>query len=430
MNKISRRALSALIIAALVIVGLVAYVLRYVDNGRDWALYFSRANSGSSGAVLDRNGVTLASFDKDEYMYSDDWLTRMSCYHLLGDYEGRIGTGVLSSFWNDMQGFSLVDGTTKAVHSTLRLTVDSSLNCTAYNALGQYRNGAVMVSNYKTGEVLCMVSAPAIDPTGSYDALPDGAYINRCISSSFTPGSVFKLIPAAAAIENIPDIYDRAFDCEGGRVIDSVQITCIGKHKWQTFEDALANSCNCAFADISVELGYDTLSSYAEKYGFCSEHTLSGIRTAAGSCLTEDMGNADLAWAGIGQSTDLVCPYTMLRFVSAIANDGILAEPTILKTDEKPHTSRLIEQDTAKKLGDMMSYNVIAHYGAENFPGLDICAKTGTAELGDGTSHAWFVGFLDDPDHPYAFVVMVERGGGGLAVAGSVANTVLQSLVN
>ena len=78
----------------------------------------------------------------------------------------------------------------------------------------------------------------------------------------------------------------------------------------------------------------------------------------------------------------------------------------------------------------MMNYNVVNSYGEWNFPGLTkLCAKSGTAEVGDGTSHAWFTGFLDDPDHPYAFVVVIENGGGGLRNAGSVANAVLQTAV-
>ena len=74
-----------------------------------------------------------------------------------------------------------------------------------------------------------------------------------------------------------------------------------------------------------------------------------------------------------------------------------------------------------------MSYNVVSNYGGEeSFPGLKLCAKTGTAELGNGYSHAWFVGFLDDEEHPYAFVTMVEKGGGGLSVAGQTTNKILQ----
>ena len=77
----------------------------------------------------------------------------------------------------------------------------------------------------------------------------------------------------------------------------------------------------------------------------------------------------------------------------------------------------------------MMEYNVQNSYGSWSFPGLAICAKSGTAELGDGTSHAWFTGFLNDDAHPYAFVVVIENGGGGARQAGPVANAVLQAAV-
>ena len=95
-----------------------------------------------------------------------------------------------------------------------------------------------------------------------------------------------------------------------------------------------------------------------------------------------------------------------------------------------PRAERYMEASTARKLKEMMSYNVSYSYGGEQtFPGLNMCAKTGTAEIGDGDTHAWFVGFLNDEAHPYAFVVQVEKGGGGLSVAGSIANKVLQAAV-
>ena len=125
----------------------------------------------------------------------------------------------------------------------------------------------------------------------------------------------------------------------------------------------------------------------------------------------------------------MMCPFSMLRFVSAVANGGMLCEPRLIHSEDAPETVRLVNADTADKLSQMMSFNVSYHYGQENFPGLRLCAKTGTAELGDGTSHAWFTGFLDDEEHPYAFVVLVERGGGGLSVAGEAANKILQAAV-
>jgi len=105
-------------------------------------------------------------------------------------------------------------------------------------------------------------------------------------------------------------------------------------------------------------------------------------------------------------------------------------EPTLLGYGVNKRTTQLLDSETAKAMADMMSYNVQYSYGTWNFPNLNLCAKTGTAEVGDGTDHAWFVGFLEDDTHPYAFVVQVERGGGGLSVAGNIANRVLQSAVS
>ena len=116
----------------------------------------------------------------------------------------------------------------------------------------------------------------------------------------------------------------------------------------------------------------------------------------------------------------------MLRYVCAIANGGTLIEPHMI-SGEEPVTTALVEPATAKQLTQMMNYNVVDHYdGDVNFPGLKLCAKTGTAELGDGDSHSWFVGFLADDEHPYAFVTLVERGGYGITVAGAITNGFLQ----
>ncbi len=431
MKKITNRAVSVLLIAALVVVGMVVYILRFVDNGRDWALYFSRANSGSTGELIDRRGQTLASFSPEGSLFAGDAFTRTANYHVTGDFWGRSGTGLLSAYWTDMQGYDLIRGTTQAESSILRLSIDTELNKTAYRALGEDRKGAVLLCNYRTGELLCMVSGPSVDPADA-DAVPgDGAYINRCLSSAFTPGSVFKLITAAAAIENIPDIEQRSFYCEGKTTVAGVDIICSGEHYTQTFEQALSNSCNVAFARIAIELGQDTMVKYVRDYGLLDGHELDGIPTAAGSYPTEFVGDPELGWSGIGQSTDTVNPFALLRFVSAVANDGVLTEPHMLLDGGEPERTRLLPQETAQRLGEMMNYNVVSHYGGEErFPGLPLCAKTGTAELGDGTSHAWFAGFLSDEEHPYAFVVLVERGGGGLTVAGELANTLLQAAVN
>ncbi len=427
MRKITRRAYSVLLLAVLVIVGLTSYVLRYIDHGADWALYFNRLNSGSSGELLDRNGIVLAAFSANENRYAEDALTRTANYHVTGDYWGRTGTGILSTYWNKMQGFSLLTGTTRSSSGTTRLYIDAGLNNTAYAGLNG-RPGCVLVTNYRTGELVCMVSAPAIDPADP-DAVPaPGTYLNRALSSTFVPGSIFKLITAAAAIETLPNLSERRFYCEGSTFIGGVEIKCSGEHYTQTFEQALANSCNVAFAKIATLVGQEKLVDYVRSFGFLDRHALGDIPTAAGSFPLEFVGDPELGWAGIGQSTDTVNPYAMLRYVSAIANGGILVEPTMVNTGRAPVKSRVLASQTAEKLREMMAYNVsYAYDGDFRFTGLKLCAKTGTAELGgDLTSHAWFVGFLDDEEHPYAFVVLVENGGGGLTVASPIAERVLR----
>lgn len=428
MKKVTRRALSALIVAAFVITGVCYYCFRYVESGAKWASFFSVSNVTGTSTIKDRSGVLLASETSGAATYAKDYTTRLACYQAVGDLSGNIGTGALDVFSSRLAGFDLVNGTTKNTGTDLTLSLDSALNVTAYNALAG-RNGAVMVCNYKTGEVLCMVSTPTQDPAKPSSSPAAGTYLNKCISSTFTPGSVFKLVTLTAAIENVPDIYSQSFTCKGSVVVAGVRIHCTGTHGKQTVEQALANSCNCAFAQIAQEVGPDTLAKYAEKLGMTTAHSLDGVKTAAGKFEKADAGTSDLSWSGIGQYKDLVCPYSMLRFVSAIANGGELAEPTLLSRSAAGGKTRILSAETADKMKEFMSYNVKYAYKASSFPGLKICAKSGTAEVGDGTDHAWFTGFLDDDAHPYAFVVVVEHGGGGLRQAGPIANAVLQAAV-
>lgn len=425
MKKVKRRATAALLIAALLVVGLAVYLVRLADDGGAWASYFSGGTPG--GTILDRNGVVLYSSDEDGYSFAEDWSTRVSCYHLLGDPNGNVRTGALRQFRDRLAGYSFVEGATSG--KTISLSVDSTLNVTACSALAG-RSGAVMLMDYTTGEVLCMVSSPGDDPENPSSEPADGTYLNKCLSSSFTPGSVFKLVTLAAAIDNIPDLFERSLWCEGEMIVDGALLTCTGNHGSQTIEQALANSCNCAFGTLALELGPELMAEYAEKLGMTASLQLDGMDVLPGSFTKGEAGSVGLAWSGVGQYEDLVCPYAMLRYVSAIANGGSVYEPTLLGHGSLDRETELLSAETAQRIAEMMNYNVQNAYGSWVFPGLDVSAKTGTAEVGDGTSHAWMTGFLNDPAHPYAFVVILEHAGGGLANAGPVANTVLQAAVS
>ena len=434
MKKVTTRSFAALLLAALILLGFAVYLVRLVRDGGDWAAFYANDSVYKNGAldrgtVTDRDGTLLAFSNENVFGYADSYAVRVACLHAVGDMGGSIGTGALTAFRSKLIGWSLLKGTTGS-GGTVKLSIDADLNVTAYNALAG-RKGTILVYNYETGEILCMVSSPSYDPNSGFDAddpAYEGAYINRAISSSFVPGSVFKLVTLAAAVENIPDLYSQTFTCNGTYDVDGNTITCTGTHGTLTVEEALAHSCNCAFAQIALQLGGDTIAEYAERFGLTETHDLNGIETAAGSVESAGSDRANVAWEGIGQYKDLVVPYSLLRLMGAIANGGVVKEPSIL-CGRSNGSERLMSGSTAKALSDMMSYNVEYNYGAGNYPGLQMHAKTGTAEFGDGTSHAWFAGFLTNEDAPLAFVVLVEHGGSGYGVASPIANTVLQQAV-
>lgn len=418
-----------MLISILCIVGLLVYCYRYVTVDDDWAAFGANiglyAESTGGGKVYDRNGVLLA--DAEGRDYADNYTTRLANYHLLGDYEGRTGSGILTYLANNLLGFDLINGSYQTAVPELHLTVDTTLNEAAYAALAG-RAGSVQIINYRTGEILCQVSSPVIDPDNPAN-IPDGAYINRAIAARFTPGSVYKIVTMIAALNEVDDIYTRHFTCTGSVNIQGIPVNCTGTHGTQDIKYAFANSCNCAFAEIAQLVGSENMAKYSEKLGMTVSHSLNGIPTLAGKYDTFPDGSVELSWSAIGQATDLTCPFSMLRLAAAIANDGTLVEPTLVPHGKKAPTEKLIDADIAQEMQAFMKHNVEFTYGTGSFPGLTIGAKTGTAEVGDGTDHAWFVGFLDDEAHPYAFVVQVEKGGGGLSVAGSIANKVLQEAV-
>ena len=198
----------------LVILGILTYGFRYIQDGANWASFFGNENVTGTSVLTDRYGVTLATMSSGSITYADDYTTRLACYQVIGDKSGNIGTGALTHFAGRLSGFNYLYGTTNSKGKNVSLTLDASLNVRAYEALGD-RPGAVLVSNYRTGEILCMTSTPSQDPADPSDSPAEGTYLNKGISSALTPGSTFKLVTLAAAIDTMPDIYNRSYTCSG-----------------------------------------------------------------------------------------------------------------------------------------------------------------------------------------------------------------------
>ena len=447
MKKVSGRAIFPLILAIVLLAGTVLLCVRYFAKADGWVTFSGSPHvytgvNLDGGVVTDRDGTLLLD-STDGRTYSDDAATRTATMHLLGDRYGYIQAPLLGSFADDMIGFDKINGLygAEGTEANAALTLSAAAQTAAYQALGNY-HGTVGVYNYKTGEILCAVTSPSYDPDNMPDVdadtsgAYDGVYVNRFFQAAYTPGSIFKIVTLAAAIETVPDWENLTFTCEGKTIIGGQEIICEGVHGTITLKQALAHSCNVAFGELAGKVGTKALMEYAEKLGLSESFGCDGIPVKAGTVDLKDADAGDLAWAGIGQYTDQVNALTFMRAMGRIAGGGTGAEPYLMakitrgeKTAYEAKTetsSRALKAETAAKMTEYLRNNVATIYGDGQFSGLNVCAKSGTAEHEGETADAMFAGFCVDENCPLAFVVFVENGGSGSAVAAPIAAKALQ----
>ncbi|MBE6033746.1 MAG: penicillin-binding protein [Clostridiales bacterium] len=454
MKKITSRTIVCFFLALVLVAGTGIFTIKFFMEGDSWSAFSANRhlytnNVLNTGRILDEKGQVLADYDSSEnkWKYSSNAYIRKATLHAVGDSTGMIGTGAMTRFADKLTGYNVITGAKPIFPGgrDLYLTLNADVCQAAYKALNGHK-GTVGVYNYKTGEIICMISSPTYDPASpptieDGDENYEGVYINRLLSATFIPGSTFKLITATAALESIEGVESRTFHCDGKVTIGDQVITCSTAHGDLTLDQALASSCNGVFGQLAAEVGSSQLDKYVKKAGLTDSLSVNGINTAKSSFDFNFGGEGGLAWSGIGQGKDLVNPCALMVYSGAIANGGTAAKPQIISHTAfaegvrtslylRHSTKELINSETAAKLASMMRNNVTSNYGQRNFPGLSIGAKSGTAQSDNSDSdNAWFTGFLQDNDHPYAFVVLVEGGGSGSKVAGKVANTVLQAAV-
>ena len=452
MNRVASRSAIAVLLALLLVAGLGFFIAEYVTEAADWVMFsgsphvYSGGNIGC-GVVIDCEGnILLDMNDGRTYASSED--LRKATVHWLGDRYGSISAPALPAHAADLAGYDLVNGVYAYgdASGVAKLTLSGKAQTAALEAMGD-KKGTVAVYNYETGQILCAVTTPNYDP----DNVPDvenndsgkfeGIYVNRFTQSTYIPGSIFKIVTLSAALEEFSDAEDLTFTCESVLEMDGGKITCERSHGTQNLKEAFLNSCNCAFAELALRIGGEKMEEYVEAFGINDMVAFDGIETAAGNYEADGAANIDIGWSGVWQYNDLVNPCAFLNFVGAVAHGGKPVTPYVVENvlvgNNRTYTAKtqmgesVISAKTARIVAEYMRNNVQNKYGDGYFPGLNVCAKTGTAEVGgDKKPNAMLAGFVQDENYPLAFIVCVEDGGYGADVCLPIASNVLSACVD
>ena len=357
---------------------------------------------------------------------------------------------------------------------SVQLTINAAAQTAAYDglkALGPGVEGAVVAIQPSTGKILAMVSLPTYDPNqlASHDfgAVADrqkqlesadgDPMVNRAIQTRLPPGSTFKLVTAAAALES--GNYTASSMVPGGatykppntgNVIDNEGRPC-GTGKIP-FALALENSCNTTFAQLANELGADAMRKQAEAFGFNS-HYLDDLSPQAESTFPQDpnLDPAFVAQTGIGQYDVAATPLQMAMVAAGIANGGVVMRPYVVdgvlspSLDALPRTqpeelSKAMSPGSADQLTQLMIKVVTdgTAYPAA-IPGVQVAGKTGTAQSGVPSipPYAWFTSFAPADNPQVAVAVMIQHAPGtargeiaGGTLGGPIAKAVMSAVIS
>ncbi|HEY6801750.1 MAG TPA: penicillin-binding protein 2 [Agromyces sp.] len=352
--------------------------------------------------------------------------------------------------------------------ASVEVAIDPVAQQAAWDALGDY-TGAVIVTEPATGRILAMVTKPTFDPNAlavhdgeqvqaTYEGLladPSNPLFNRATGGDMNPpGSVFKLVVTAAALESgrytpestFPNPASLTLPGTNSVVRNSSGGTC-GGGSTVTLATALRLSCNIPFAELGMELGDAAIREQAERFGFNSEFEIP--TPTEPSIYPRVLDEPQTGLSAFGQSDVRATPLQMAMVSAAIANGGIVMNPDLVDTITAPDFTpldefqatefgRAMSEANANTMVEMM-VNGVENGAASNarIDGVSVAGKTGTAENGEDDPYTlWFTGFAPADNPQYAITVLVEDGGGlgqegfGNLIAAPVAKQVLEAVLN
>ncbi len=391
------------------------------------------------GTIFDRRGEILAYSTIENEHQIRHYPFKERYAHVIGYNSITYDKSALESSFNDIltktdpledisQFFSLEKKRAKG--SNIYLTIDNKLTSAA-ERLMRGKNGAVVAIKPKTGEVLCLFSNPSFDPNenvlskkfSELSQREDAPFVGRANQGLYPPGSTFKIVTAAAAIEAgcAESIVD-----EGSVIIDGYEVKNYDKKELGEIDikTGFAKSSNVMFATYGEKIGEARLKSVASRFGI-GEAIDFDIRSSKSLFNYENgMTKTDLAACGIGQGKLLVTPMNMALVACAIANDGVIMEPYIVQRGEyengrqtyvkKPDVlKKAVSEETANIIEDFMIECVNSGTGSgAKTENITVAGKTGTAENEkEGKEHSWFVCYAPCENPEIAICVMQEYTG-------------------
>ena len=451
---------------------MIVYLVVYANsNSRD---LFENDYNKREEALLDQNirgtiytadGEVLAQTVQDQegnevrsYPYANLFS------HVIGyTYKGGSGVEQLEDYELTHSDISLSDKAgydeagEKYPGNDVYTTLNLSLQQAAYDALGD-NQGAVIVTEVDTGNILCMVSKPDFDPNTieeDWESLgadaDSGTLVNRVTQGLYAPGSTFKIFDAVEFMdENMADANSFSYDCIGYdneyTLEDGQPIHCYHwtAHGQVDLEKAFAKSCNSAFVNIGNSLNRSSFADLLDEMMF-GESLPYDLPTGTSSyILTSETSTEDVTQLSIGQGSTLMTPMHLNMVTAAIANGGTIHKDqivssvttgtgSVISSAKTENYRTVMTSEVAAKMREMMRDVVLEGTAAKlSSRSYNPCGKTGSAEIvtGQSTSHAWFTGFAPFEDPEIAVTVIVEGAGSGGVSAVPVARSVMDEYFN
>jgi penicillin-binding protein A len=482
-NQIRRLAVASLVLVIALIVGTTywqAWAAPSLADRRDNAIKVVAQFTIKRGAIFARDGTVLARNRprkvKGQTFYFRRYPTGELFAHAVGySTQARSRSGIEQARNDFLTGANanlatLLDTTLDRLRGTtiegndLILTLRPRAQKVAMDALGG-QCGAAVALDPKTGKVLVMASSPTYDPNlveRNFARIQRGSgpcgvapLLNRATNGLFTPGSIFKVVTAAAALDSgtyTPEstFNDPGYCIEYGKRVNNYDTsTPFGT---VSFSQALVNSINSSFCEMGKKMGPEKILDYARRFGFYEDPPIdlpSGERSPSGLYQGRKLlprsqeSRVDPGRLAFGQERMLVTPLQMAMVAGAIGNKGVVMEPTLTDRIRKPDRSvlvrikpdelrRAVKPEVADQIASMMEGVVSGGTGtAAQISGVRVAGKTGTAETGvAGRNTAWFIAFapVDNPKVAVAVVLQNQTATGG-TVAAPIAKQIMQALL-